>query len=250
MFAEFLDPSAWASLLTLTVLEIVLGIDNIIFLSIITGDLPRERRPLARQIGLGIALLLRIALLSIVTWLAQSTETLFTLHNFDISWRDIIMIGGGVFLLWKSTDEMHSLVEIDDGEEEKKKKPVRFGIVILQIAILDLVFSLDSIITAVGMSGQMPIMVGAICIAIFIMLVASGKVSDFINDYPSIKMLALSFIMLVGLTLIADGLDYHIPRGYLYFSISFSLMVELLNLRASAARKRRALRDRGEQDLL
>jgi predicted tellurium resistance membrane protein TerC len=243
MLEQFLNADAWLSLLTLTILEIVLGIDNIIFLSIITGDLPKEKRPMARRIGLGLALILRIALLFTITLIAQSTKTLFSVFDNDISWRDIIMIGGGLFLLWKSTDEMHELVDLSENEAAHKKKPVRFGMVIVQIALLDLVFSLDSIITAVGMSGQLPVMIGAIIIAILIMLLASGVVSDFINEHPSIKMLALSFIMLVGLTLIADGFDYHIPRGYLYFSISFSLMVEFLNLRAADARKRRDRRD-------
>jgi predicted tellurium resistance membrane protein TerC len=239
MLALLTDPATWASLLTLTILEIVLGIDNIIFLSIVSGDLPREHRKVARRCGLAIALILRIALLSMVTWLAHSTETLFTVFHDPVSWRDIVMMGGGLFLLWKSTDEVHGIVEGSAAGEEPKKKQPSLLLVIIEIGLLDLVFSLDSIITAVGMSGQLPVMIGAIVIAIGIMLFASGKVSDFITDHPSIKMLALSFIMLVGVTLLADGLNFHIPRGYLYFSIAFSFGVEVLNLRAADARAKK-----------
>ena len=233
------DPAAWLSLATLTLLEVVLGIDNVIFLSIVSGDLPPEKRRLAQRIGLGLALILRIALLTTVTWLAQSTKPLFAVGGFDVSIRDIVLIAGGLFLIWKGVQEIHAMVDDEDEEGGKTEKPARLSMVILEIAALDLVFSLDSIITAVGVSGHLPVMIMAIVIAIFIMLLAANPISDFVGRHPTIKMLALSFIMLVGLLLVADGMGFHIPRGYLYFAIGFSLLVEMLNMQAAKARRRR-----------
>ncbi len=231
------DPNAWASLLTLTILEIVLGIDNIIFLSIVTSKLPAGQQPMARRVGLALALIMRIILLSMVTWIAGLTTPLLTIMDHEISWRDLIMIGGGLFLIWKGTHEIHASVE---GVEEDIKVSAKngFAFIIMQIVMVDLVFSLDSVITAVGMSGELPIMIAAVVIAILVMLFASEPVSRFVNNHPTVKMLALSFILLVGVALIADGLHFHIPRGYLYFSIAFSLGVECLNLAAAKKRKK------------
>lgn len=232
------DPNAWASLLTLTVLEIVLGIDNIIFLSIVTSVLPEKQQPLARRIGLMLALGMRVVLLSMVVWLATLTGTLFTAWGYEISWRDLIMIGGGLFLIWKGTAEVHHEME-DDPEEIAQKKKASFAFIVLQIVMLDLVFSLDSVITAVGMTNDLPIMIAAVVIAIGIMMFASEPVSAFVNRHPTVKMLALSFILLVGVALVADGLDFHIPRGFLYAAIAFSMSVECLNLMAAKAREKR-----------
>lgn len=233
------DPAAWLSLATLTLLEVVLGIDNIIFLTIVSGDLPPDKRRLAQRIGLGLALVLRIALLTTITFLSHSTKPLFAIGTFDVSIRDIVLIGGGLFLLYKGVEEIHAMMDAEDEDHDKPKKVARLSTVILEIAALDLVFSLDSIITAVGVSGHLPVMIAAIVIAILIMLLAANPISDFVNNHPTIKMLALSFIMLVGLMLVADGAGFHIPRGYLYFAIGFSLLVEVLNMQAAKARRRR-----------
>lgn len=224
------SPEAWASLLTLTVLEIVLGIDNIIFISIIAAKLPAHQQTKARTIGLGLALIMRIVLLMLIFWIAHLTAPLFAVLGNEISWRDIILIGGGLFLLVKGTMEIHHTVEGAEGEKTTSLKQVTFGAVLAQIAVLDIVFSLDSVITAVGMADERAIMIAAVVIAIAVMLFAAKPVSDFVNAHPTVKMLALSFLLLVGMALIADGLDYHIPRGYLYFAVAFSLGVECLNL--------------------
>lgn len=225
------SPEAWASLLTLAVLEIVLGIDNIIFISIIAAKLPANQQAKARTIGLLLALVMRVVLLMLIFWIAHLTAPLFSVFGNEISWRDIILIAGGLFLLVKGTMEIHHSVE---GEEEVEKnvslKQVTFGAVLAQIAVLDIVFSLDSVITAVGMADERIIMVAAVFIAIGVMLFAAKPVSDFVNAHPTVKMLALSFLLLVGMALIADGFDVHIPRGYLYFAVAFSLGVECLNL--------------------
>lgn len=234
------SPEAWASLLTLAVLEIVLGIDNIIFISIIAAKLPPEQQSKARTIGLGLALIMRVALLMMIFWIAQLTAPIFSVLGNEISWRDIILIGGGLFLLVKGTMEIHHSVEGDTQEEKKTGlKQVTFGAVLAQIAVLDIVFSLDSVITAVGMADERIIMVAAVFIAIGVMLFAAKPVSDFVNAHPTVKMLALSFLLLVGMALIADGLDYHIPRGYLYFAVAFSLGVEILNLWSKKNRKKK-----------
>ncbi|MBU0800302.1 MAG: TerC family protein [Alphaproteobacteria bacterium] len=228
------SPEAWISLLTLTILEIVLGIDNIIFLSIVTGRLPPEQQKLARQIGLGLALVMRIILLCMIAWIAGLTAPIVTIMDHTVSWRDVILGAGGLFLLYKGTTEIHHTVE---GEEDHStRKATTFGSAIAQIIVLDMVFSLDSVITAVGMADHLPVMIAAVVIAIIVMLVASEPVSAFVNRHPSVKMLALSFIMLVGLSLCADAMHFHIPRGYLYFAIAFSLLVECLNLMASKKR--------------
>jgi predicted tellurium resistance membrane protein TerC len=228
---EFLtSPEVLASLLTLTILEIVLGIDNIIFISIVSAKLPVEQQAKARTIGLALALIMRLILLSMIAWLASLTTTLFNIFDNDISWRDIILIGGGLFLLVKGTIEIHHSVEGAHGDQTGSLKKVTFGAVISQIVMLDIVFSLDSVITAIGMTDQLPIMVAAVVIAMAVMLFAAKPVSEFVNAHPTVKMLALSFLILVGVALIADGLGHHIPRGYLYFAVAFSLGVECLNL--------------------
>ena len=224
------SPEAWASLLTLTVLEIVLGIDNIIFISIVASRLPAHQQAKARTIGLMLALIMRIILLMLIFWIAHLTETLFTVLGNEISWRDLILIGGGLFLLVKGTMEIHHSVEGDEGGKDINLKKVTFASVLGQIMVLDIVFSLDSVITAIGMADERVIMIAAVIIAIGVMLFAAKPVSDFVNAHPTVKMLALSFLLLVGMALIADGLDYHIPRGYLYFAVAFSLGVECLNL--------------------
>ena len=236
------DPSAWASLATLTALEIVLGIDNLVFLSIVTNKLPVERQKLAQRIGLGLALGMRILLLFMIVWIVGLTAPVFSIGEFVVSWRDMIMIGGGLFLLAKGTYEIHHQVEGEHGSESAGT--ASFGMAIVQIVILDAVFSLDSVITAVGMTDLLPVMITAVTIAMAIMLFAAGPVSRFIEKHPTAKMLALSFLLLVGVTLIADGMHFHIPRGFLYFAIAFSILVEALNLWAkSSAEKRRRSRD-------
>lgn len=230
------DPSAWASLLTLTVLEIVLGIDNIIFLSITTERLPKDQAKLARRIGLLLALVMRIGLLLSIAWIISLTKPIFSVFMQDVSWRDIVLIGGGLFLLVKGTLEIHNSVEPEDKTEEAPRPS--FWMAIVQIVILDIIFSLDSVITAVGMAEHIEIMVLAIVIAIIIMVIAAEGVSKFIIEHPTVKMLALGFLLLVGVTLIADGLHFHIPRGYIYFAIAFSIGIESLNL--IARRKKRA----------
>lgn len=237
------SPEAWASLLTLAVLEIVLGIDNIIFISIIAAKLPPEQQAKARTIGLGLALIMRVMLLMLIFWIAHLTAPLFTVFGHEISWRDIILIGGGLFLLVKGTMEIHHSVEGEDHSESKTSlKQVTFGAVLAQIAVLDIVFSLDSVITAVGMADERIIMIAAVFIAIGVMLFAAKPVSDFVNAHPTVKMLALSFLLLVGMALIADGFDMHIPRGYLYFAVAFSLGVECLNLWSKRNKEKKKLK--------
>jgi predicted tellurium resistance membrane protein TerC len=235
---EFLaDPQVWMSLVTLTALEIVLGIDNLIFLSIVSGRLPVHQQRTARQIGLGLALLGRLALLFSLTWIIGLTAPIATLFGFALSWRDVVLIGGGLFLIVKGTMETHHMLE--GHEEGASVGTVTFAAAVTQIIFLDIVFALDSIITAVGMTDLLPVMVIAVVIAMVVMLVAANPVGDFVNNHPTVKMLALSFLLLVGVALIADGFHFHIPRGYLYFAIFFSALVEALNLLAARARKRR-----------
>ncbi len=236
MFAWVMDVDIWASLLTLTALEIVLGIDNVIFISVIASRLPLEKQANVRRLGLAFALVGRIALLSSLVWIIGLTKPVFEIGGFAVSWRDIILIGGGLFLLAKGTMEIHHTVE---GEEEgPAAAPKGYASAIGQIILLDLVFSLDSVITAVGMTQNLPVMIAAVVIAVIVMLVASGPVSAFIQHHPTSKMLALSFLLLVGVALVADGLHYHLPRGYLYFAIAFSAGVEALNLWAGQRRRR------------
>ena len=238
---EFLsDPQVWASLLTLTALEIVLGIDNLIFLSIVSGRLPRHQQALARRLGLALALLGRVALLFSLTWIIGLTEPVLSLADFDLSWRDIVLLGGGLFLLVKGTMETHHMLE--GHEAGAAIATITFFSAVVQIIILDVVFALDSIITAVGLAEHLSIMVTAVVIAMIVMLVAANPVGDFVNRHPTVKMLALSFLLLVGMALVADGAHFHIPRGYLYGAIAFSAAVEALNLMVARARKRQRLR--------
>jgi predicted tellurium resistance membrane protein TerC len=231
------DPHAWASLATLTALEIVLGIDNIIFLSIAAGRLPRARRPAARRTGLALALGMRIALLASLAWIISLQQPVVTLFGVDLSWRDLIFAAGGLFLLTKGTREIHGLVE---GEEETGHGAgASFIGVIVQIALFDLVFSIDSVVTAVGMAEHLSIMIAAVVLAMFVMLLASGPVSDFVHRHPTVKMLALSFLLLIGTALIADAAHFHIPRGYLYFAVAFSGLVEGLNQFAARNREKK-----------
>lgn len=230
MFDWLADPNAWIALGTLTALEIVLGVDNIIFISILAGKLPKEQQAKARTLGLGLALFGRVALLLSLAWIMQLTAPVFTVLDVEISGRDLILMGGGLFLLAKSTREIHD--KLEGGEAHHGSvKAATFGSVIFQILILDLVFSLDSVITAVGMVEQVPVMITAVVIAIVFMMFSAGAVSAFIEEHPTVKMLALSFLLMVGVALVAEGLDFHIPRGYIYFSMAFSVFVEMLNLK-------------------
>lgn len=225
------DPQIWIGFFTLVALEIVLGIDNIIFISILAGKLPPEQRDRARVLGLGAALISRLLLLLGLSWVVQLTEPLFGLFGHEISGRDVILLLGGLFLLGKSVTEIHHSMESATGEDGKKAAVVSFTSVILQIMVLDVVFSLDSVITAVGMVDELGVMIAAVVVAVVVMLFASGPISRFVDAHPSIKMLALSFLVLIGVVLVAEGLDQHIPKGYIYFAMAFSVVVELLNIR-------------------
>lgn len=232
----FTDPSLWVALITLTALEIVLGIDNIIFISILAGKLPKAQQERARIIGLSLAMFTRIALLFSLTWIMQLTAPLFSVLNHEISGRDLILILGGLFLLAKSTMEIHEKLE---GEDEHGNGPraATFASVIVQILLLDIVFSLDSVITAIGMVDRLSVMVTAVVIAVGFMLFFSKYISDFVDRHPTVKMLALSFLLMIGLALIGEGFDMHIPKGYIYFAMAFSVLVELLNLRLRRQRQ-------------
>lgn len=240
-----LSGEIWAALLSLTALEIVLGIDNLVFLTVTASRLPEHQRPLAQRIGLLLALGMRVLLLASAVWLAGLTQPVFTVLEYAVSWRDVIMLAGGLFLLAKGTAEIHEAVE---GEEEQQgeRKGASLPLVIGQIVALDLVFSLDSVITAIGMTEVFGVMVAAVTIAIGVMMFAATPVSRFIHAHPTAKMLALSFLLLIGVALIADGLHFHIPRGYLYFAIAFSILVEALNLWAKVRRKRAEAAKAGE----
>jgi predicted tellurium resistance membrane protein TerC len=232
------SPEAWAALLTLTALEIVLGIDNVIFLSVIVSRIPPIQAKRARQIGLALALLFRILLLSLLVWLIGLTQAIVTLRGIAFSWRDIILIGGGLFLIGKATHEIHTEVEARDEESEAASGGGAFFWVIIQIIVVDMVFSLDSIITAIGMAQDLVIMVAAVVIACLIMYVSSGPVARFVAEHPTTKMLALAFLVLIGVALVADGFQFHIPRGYIYFAIVFSAAVEFFNVLAKRNRKK------------
>ena len=232
------SPEAWAALLTLTALEIVLGIDNVIFLSVIVSRIPRQQAKRARQIGLALALLFRILLLSLLVWLIGLTQAIFTVSGFALSWRDIILIGGGLFLIAKATHEIHGEVEGRDDENEAAPKAGAFFWVIVQIIIIDMIFSLDSIITAIGMAQDLAIMITAVVIACAIMYASSGPVARFVAEHPTTKMLALAFLVLIGVALVADGFKFHIPRGYIYFAIAFSAAVEAFNVLAGRNRRK------------
>src|SRR5262245_513964 len=236
------DPEAWIALVTLTSLEIVLGVDNIIFISILVGRLPEDRRQRARVLGLGFAMFTRIALLLSLAWVMTLTEPLFSITFIDkeIAGRDLILIGGGLFLLWKSVHEIHNSLEGEEDGDTSASSVARatFAGVILQIAIIDIVFSLDSVITAVGMVDEIPIMVLAIVAAVVVMMFAARPIGEFVDRHPTVKMLALSFLILVGVALIAEGWDYHIPKGYIYFAMAFSVAVEMLNIRVRSRRQK------------
>ncbi len=240
---DFLStPEAWISLLTLTLLEIVLGIDNIVFISILSGKLPHDQQKKARQLGLGLAMITRVMLLLSLSWIMTLTAPLFNIggwigisggewyEKLAISGRDLILIVGGLFLIYKSTHEIHNKLEGEE-DEEGKTKVHSFWATIVQILILDIVFSLDSVITAVGMAEHIEIMIAAVVIAVIIMMFSAGKISEFVNNHPTVKMLALSFLLLIGVSLLAEGLDQHIPKGYVYFAMAFSVLVEMLNLK-------------------
>lgn len=229
--ADFLTPELIIAFFTLTALELVLGIDNIIFISILVDRLKVEQRKAARRLGLFLAMFMRIGLLSLLVWMAKLTTPLFTLFNHGISGRDLILIAGGIFLVWKSTGEIHHLISGEEEHHEKRNRPATFSSVIAQIIVIDIVFSLDSIITAVGMVSNLPVMIAAVIASVGLMMIAAEAIGKFVSDNPTIKMLALSFLMVVGVVLIAEGFGNHVPKGYIYFAMAFSVMVEMLNLR-------------------
>ncbi|HWA04648.1 MAG TPA: TerC family protein [Rhizomicrobium sp.] len=230
--------NAWLALLTLTVLEIVLGIDNIVFLSLTANRLPPARRPAARRIGLGLALIMRIIFLSSVAWIISLSQPLFAVWGQAVSWKDLVFAAGGLFLLTKSTREIHGMVE--GAEENAAGAQATMLAVIFQIAVFDIVFSIDSVVTAVGMAEHLEVMIAAVVLAMIVMIAASNGVAEFVERHPTVKMLALSFLLLIGTSLIADAAHFHIPRGYLYFAVAFSGLVEFLNQRVGAGRKGRA----------
>ena len=225
-----IDPQTWIAFLTLTALELVLGIDNIVFISILAGKLPHEQQQRARILGLGLAMLMRIALLFSLSWIIRLTAPLFTVFGQEISGRDLILLVGGLFLLGKSTHEIHVKLEGEEGDASARVKPSFTG-VLIQILLLDIVFSLDSVITAVGMTDRLGVMIAAVVVAVVGMMVFARPISRFVERHPTVKMLALSFLLLIGVTLIAEGLDRHIPKGYIYFAMAFSVFVEMLNLK-------------------
>lgn len=235
---EFLaDPQVWISLLTLTVLEIILGIDNLIFIAVLVDRLEPAQRERGRRIGIMMALLTRLLLLSAISWIVGLTQPLFEAFGREISWRDLILIGGGLFLLTKATREIHESIEGEDEAGPQKGLHAGFMAVIVQIALLDVIFSLDSVITAVGMVNELSIMVIAVVLSMLVMMAAAGTVSDFITRHPTIKMLAFSFLLLIGMALVADGTGFHIPKGFLYAAMGFSVFVEALNTLARRARR-------------
>jgi predicted tellurium resistance membrane protein TerC len=238
----FADPANWAAIIALLTMEIVLGIDNLIFISILTNKLPENVRGKARRIGIGLALGLRLVLLSMVAFIVTLTTPLFNALGHGFSWRDIILIAGGLFLVWKATKEIHHTVDHDPNDDvfDTLKAGLGFSAAIVQIVLLDLVFSIDSIITAVGMTDQVPIMFLAVIVAVTVMMTAAGPLSAFIEKNPTVVMLALAFLFMIGMTLIAEGFGFHIPKGYIYAAMGFSVLVEGLNIMARSVRKRRA----------
>jgi predicted tellurium resistance membrane protein TerC len=241
-FDAFLTADGLVALVTLSVLEVVLGIDNVIFISILAGKLPAEQQERARRIGLLAAMGMRILLLMSIAWIVRLTAPLFTLLNHAFSGRDLILLGGGLFLLFKATHEIHDKLEGEEGHVNARVKPT-LAAVITQIMLLDIVFSLDSVITAVGMADDLSVMVAAVVIAVGVMMFAAGPVSAFVEAHPTVKVLALSFLLLIGVSLIADGLGFHIPKGYIYFAMGFSVFVEMINLRAKKKGKAVKLHD-------
>ncbi len=241
------SPETWIALLTLTVLEIVLGIDNIVFISILAGKLPPAQQPRARTLGLAVAMVTRVLLLLSLTWIMRLTRPLVTVLGHPFSGRDLILLLGGLFLLWKSTREIHDKLEGEAGGQNVRGR-VTFGGVIVQIALLDVVFSLDSVITAVGMARQIGVMVAAVVLAVLVMLWSAGPISDFVHRHPTVKMLGLSFLLLIGVSLVAEGFGQHLPKGYLYFAMGFSVFVEMLNLKLGARAAPVELREAITQD--
>jgi predicted tellurium resistance membrane protein TerC len=229
------SPEAWIALVTLTFLEIVLGVDNVIFISILAGKLPADQQKKARQLGLGLAMFMRIGLLASLAWIVKLTNPLFGVLGHEVSGRDLILLLGGLFLIAKATFEIHDKLEGEHGHASAKVVPT-FASVIIQILLLDIVFSLDSVITAVGMANDLVVMVTAVVVAVGVMMVAAGAISDFVEKHPTVKMLALSFLLLIGLSLVAEGFHQHIPKGYIYFAMGFSVFVEMINLRIRAMR--------------
>ena len=230
------SPEAWVALATLTILEIVLGIDNIVFISVLADRLPAEEQPKARQVGLVLAMLTRILLLFSISLIMRLTEPLFSLFEHAVSGKDLILIVGGLFLLTKSTREIHNKMEGDEDEARGAAKAPTFTGVLIQIAILDMVFSLDSVVTAVGMADDLAVMVTAVILAVGVMMISAGPVGKFVSAHPTVKMLALSFLLLIGTSLVADGVGFHFPKGYIYFAMAFSVIVEAFNLRARRTR--------------
>ena len=239
VLALLTDPNAWAALVTLTALEIVLGIDNLVFISVLTSRLDAEKARRARQIGLSLAFIFRVIMLFGLTWLMGLTKPIVTIFGMGISWRDIILIGGGLFLIAKATHEIHAEVEARDGEVEVSSTVHAFRWIVVQLVAVDLVFSLDSIITAIGMAEDLEVMIAAVVIAMIVMYAAAGPVGAFIAEHPTTKMLALAFLVLIGVALVADGFEFHIPRGYIYFAMAFAGAVEAFNVLARRNRRRR-----------
>ena len=254
----FTNPEIWISLITLTLLEIVLGIDNIIFISIMASKLPANKQKKARQLGLALAMITRVLLLLSLSWIMTLTSPLFNigewialtdselLKQFAISGRDLILIIGGLFLIYKSTSEIHDKLEGADHQAETRAV-ITFTGVIVQILLLDIVFSLDSVITAVGMANHIEVMIAAVILAVLVMMLSAGGISDFVNNHPTVKMLALSFLLLIGVSLLAEGFDQHIPKGYIYFAMAFSVLVEMLNLKMNKGKKPVHLRNLAEE---
>jgi predicted tellurium resistance membrane protein TerC len=236
----FTDPATWVSLLTLAGLEIVLGVDNLVFIAILTERLPPDQRSFARKLGLALALITRLLLLATIAWIVTLTRPILDIRGFGLSWRDIIMLAGGLFLLYKATQEIHAEMEGESHEEPgaEARAAATMGRIVAQIAVVDIVFSLDSVITAVGMADQLWVMVTAVLIAMALMITAANPLSEFVSRHPTVKMLALSFLLLIGTVLIADGLHFHIPKGYVYSALAFSVAVEALNFRARRKRLR------------
>lgn len=231
------NPDIWTAFLTLCALEIVLGIDNLVFISILSNKLPKDKQSKARQLGLSLALLVRIGLLFSISWIMSLTKDIFTVAQIGISGRDIILILGGLFLIYKSVTEIHEKTENAESTLMVQTKIVTFRNVVLQILLIDVVFSFDSVITAVGMTKNINIMIAAVVVAIGIMMIAATSLSDFVNKYPAIKVLALSFLLMIGVALIAEGMDFHIPKGYIYFSMAFAVLVEFINIRMGSRKE-------------
>jgi predicted tellurium resistance membrane protein TerC len=240
------NPNAWAAFGTLTVMEIVLGVDNIVFISVLVSRLPKEQADRARKLGLTLALVFRIALLLVISWIIALDQPLFELFGHGFSWKDLILVGGGAFLIYKATHEMHAEIEEPHAADLNRKATMAFGAIIAQIIVIDMVFSIDSIITAVGMADHVEVMIAAVIVAVGVMFVASGPIADFVARHPTTKMLALAFLLLIGASLVADGSGFHIPKGYIYSAMAFSVLVEAINIVAKTRRQARRAAERAE----